>query len=72
MYLRVTCEGRADLCNSAHPPHTHIYAICLYIFLYAANGQLHKKFLAEIAKWPRATGQKPGAACSVSSHLAYP
>lgn len=63
MYLRVTCEGSADLCNSAHPPHTHTYicAICLYIFVYVANGQLHKKFLAEIAKWPRATGHKPEA-----------
>lgn len=61
MYLRVTCEGSADLCNSAHPPHTYIYAICLYIFVYVANGQLHKKFLAEIAKWPRATGHKPEA-----------
>lgn len=61
IYLRVTCEGSADLCNSAHPPHTYTYAICLYIFVYVANGQLHKKFLAEIAKWPRATGHKPEA-----------
>lgn len=75
MYPRVTSktgskEHSLCLCNTAHPTHTyvHIFAIYLYIFVYVANGQLHKMFLPQIAKWPRATSH----ACESCSPAACP